>query len=291
VTSLACKIAALSITSVDDEELVISLIFKKALAEPHYCETYADLVYHLKSEMPSFPSADGGKPVSFKSILLNICQNEFENMADALAPGEDEATCDKEELEFRRRQRKGRVLANMKFIGNLFLRHLLTAKIIGAVVEDLCKCNSKKDEVPEENIVECICELLTAIGHTLESSPAGANATTQVCCRLLDLKQRKDNKGKQLYSKRIQFNIQDVLDMRAAGWTKKTFKSIAKTKEEIRLEQERDMEAQAKGKEVATGERVTAGLRPSCLVTADGAALASASDGPWQEATKGRKAR
>lgn len=32
-------------------------------------ETYADLVFSLKSEFPDFPDASGGKPVTFRSAL------------------------------------------------------------------------------------------------------------------------------------------------------------------------------------------------------------------------------
>jgi len=240
--------------------------------------------------MPEFPSLDGGKPVSFKSSLLNICQAEFETMSVTLVgnAGEDD-DCNAAELEFRRKQRKGRVLANMKFIGHLFLRKLLSAKVIGSIIEDLAMCSSASGAVPEEHVVECICELLTAIGYTLESMPSGASATKQVCGRLLELKQQKDALGKQVYSKRIQFNIQDVLDMRAAGWTKKVFKSAAKTKEEIRLEQERDLNAQARGKAVDTGEQVVAGARPAYLN--QDAATRQGSDETWQAVAKSKKER
>lgn len=40
---------------------------------------YADLCLKLADELPSFPAPAGGdKPVSFRQILLNTCQDEFE---------------------------------------------------------------------------------------------------------------------------------------------------------------------------------------------------------------------
>jgi len=260
------------------------LIMKKAHTEPHYCETYADLVYKLKAEMPEFPAPDGGKPVSFKSTLLNCCQNEFETMvrqAPDLTPDEV-ADLGHEEVEFRKSQRKARTLANVKFIGHLFLRQLLTAKIIGSVIADLAMCDCV-DVLPGEHVVECICELLNSIGYTLESMPAGKGAVAQVCGRLMDLKARTDNRGKNVYSKRIQFGIQDLLDTRAAGWTKKVFKAVAKTKEEIRNEQSRDIKAQAAGKNLDGSEQVIAGARPSWLTNGPSSGR---DDGPWQEVSK-----
>merc|ERR1712107_639126 len=284
VKKISSQIAATNVASTSELKIVIGLIMKKSLSEPHYCETYADLVYMLKAEMPEFPSPDGGKPVSFKSTLLNVCQNEFESMPSSMEASKEEAEkYDPEELEFIRKQRKNRVLANMKFIGHLFLRQLLTAKIIGSVIEDLSMC-SQADVLPAEHVVECLCELLTSIGFTLESMPAGAAALKQVCGRLMDLKSRKEN-GKSIYGKRIQFAIQDLLDMRAKGWERKVFKTAAKTKEEIRQAQEKDIIKAQSGHDAPSGEKVIAGQRPAYLTEGNGSSVVGepkAKDGPWQ---------
>mmetsp|Transcript_65035 Transcript_65035/g.209521 ORF Transcript_65035/g.209521 Transcript_65035/m.209521 type:complete len:833 (-) Transcript_65035:126-2624(-) len=262
VVTIAEKIAEIKVDNADELEHIIGLIFKKALSEPHYCETYADLVFALKSSFPEFPSADGGKPLSFKALLLNICQAEFESLPTSLTPSEEElARYDAEELEFRRKKTKDRVLANMKLIGHLFLRQLLSAKVIGSVIQELTLCDDA-ERLPEEHVIECAVELLMSIGYTLESLPVGKKALTQVCGRLLDLKQRKGRDGRGVYSKRIQFAIQDVLDTRNAGWSRKVFSGVAKTKEEIRREQERELVAQARGKEVESGQIVISGQRP-----------------------------
>jgi hypothetical protein len=45
---------------------------------------YADLCSDLEKQLPSFPPAEGEtKPITFKRILLNTCQDEFEAAADA----------------------------------------------------------------------------------------------------------------------------------------------------------------------------------------------------------------
>jgi len=261
VATIGEKMAEVRLDTADELELMIGLIFKKALSEPHYCETYADLVFSLKSAFPQFPNPDGDKPLTFKGILLNICQSEFEALPTSLNPTKDESsTCAPEELDFRRKKTKDRVLANMKLIGHLFLRQLLSAKVIGSVIQELTLVD-RADVVPEEHVIECAVELLMSIGHTLESMPVGKTALSQVCGRLLDLKQQKRN-GKGLYSKRIQFAIQDLLDTRNAGWARKVFGGVAKTKEEIRLDQQRDLSAQAHGKDADGSQRIVAGQRP-----------------------------
>lgn len=262
VDSIIEKIAAIKVNDIKELEAIIELMFKKAVTEPHYCETYADMVFNLKAVYPSFPDPEGGKPVTFKGLVLNICQNEFEEL---LASGdlseEEKAKLDQEEIDFLRKKRKDRMRGNMKFIGHLFLRQLLSAKVIGSVICELVLCDSM-DDLPEEHALECACELLLAIGYTMENMLAGQTAITSVCGRLKDLKQRKLENGKSAYCKRVQFTIQDVLDTRAAGWTRKVFKAAAKTKEEIRMDQEKEITDRAKGKDVTTADCVVTGARP-----------------------------
>merc|ERR1719203_1660742 len=188
----------------------------------------------------------------------------------------------KDEVDFMRGKKKERCLANMKFIGHLFLRKLLTARIIGSVIQDLAMCHDANTN-PPEHVLECICTLLNNIGYTLDGMPAGKESIKQVCGRLSDLKQRKNKKGKSIYAMRIQFMIQDLLDTRQKGWMKKVFKQSAKTKEEIRADAKRDEKSQ----KIDGSETVCAGQRPAWM---DKAASAADDTGPWQDvATKSRR--
>ncbi len=57
----------------------ITLVFENAVEQPTYCAMYADLCMKLSKELPEFPPPAGGdKPVTFRQILLNTCQDEFE---------------------------------------------------------------------------------------------------------------------------------------------------------------------------------------------------------------------
>jgi hypothetical protein len=257
--------SAMEVRTADAMEAVIELIFKQALAEPHYCETYADIVFGLKSAFPEFQSPVGSEPMTFKSLVINICQHELEELFAAPESSEDErAKLDPEELDDERQERRRRMRANMRFIGHLFLRQLLSAKVIGSMLCELTLVE-QPDILPEEHAIECACELLNAIGFTLESLPTGRAALAAVCGRMHALRYAKTESGKQAYSKRVQFTIQDILDARSADWTRKVFKTSAKTKEDIRLEQERDLHARSNG---AEGETVVAGQRPLYLTTA-----------------------
>jgi len=267
VASIAEKIGEVQVENQDELRHIISLIFKKAVSEPHYIQTYADLVFRLRACYPEFPDKEGGKPITFKALLLNICQDEFDSLPTCM--NEKEAGMDPDQEFIKKKKTKERILANMKFIGHLFLRQMLSARVIGSVIKELTLCDDA-DQVPEEHVIECAVELLMSVGHTLEGMPAGKQAMGQVCGRLLDLKGRKTRNGKSIYCKRIQFAIQDLLDARKAGWARKVFGGVAKTKAEIKMEQERDLNSQAYGGEVASGQVVISGQRPEYISARSG---------------------
>ncbi|UPR04446.1 translation initiation factor 4G [Chloropicon primus] len=54
----------------------IDQIFDKSLTEPTFCELYAQLCQSLRDQLPEFES--DGKKVTFRRVLLNKCQEEFE---------------------------------------------------------------------------------------------------------------------------------------------------------------------------------------------------------------------
>lgn len=72
------------ITTSDILKHTITLVFENAVAQPTFCAMYADLCLSLSRELPSFPPPEGeDKPVAFKRVLLNTCQDEFEGAATA----------------------------------------------------------------------------------------------------------------------------------------------------------------------------------------------------------------
>jgi len=50
------QLAAIELKNVEQLETIIKLIFGIALTDPHYCETYADMVFTLKNRYPEFPA-------------------------------------------------------------------------------------------------------------------------------------------------------------------------------------------------------------------------------------------
>ncbi|CAE7219185.1 unnamed protein product [Symbiodinium necroappetens] len=215
------QLANITLHNAEELKHVIQIIFKKALAEPHYCDwakldcaTYADMVYALKARYPEFPpESEGEKPATFTRVLLNNCQNEFENMPSTFEATDEERIKfpNVEDLQLELKRKKDMMLANMKFIGHLFLRQLLAVKVIGQVVHDLIGIKDG-NSVPEEHMIECVCQLLEAIGHTLDENTHGEN--------LMNSFQALQSQCLSAFSKRIRFAIEDLLDLRKNKWQK-----------------------------------------------------------------------
>jgi len=238
LTVIVDQLASIKLVKAEELEWVIRIIFKKALAEPHYCETYADMVFALKERYPQFPAEnENEKPATFTRVLLNNCQNEFENMPATFEATDEERVKfpNPEELQQELKRKKDMMLANMKFIGHLFLRQLLAVKVIGQVVHDLIGIKENGSQ-PEEHMIECVCELLQAIGYTLDETTHGENLMNSFQARLKDLSKQLLGDGKQAFSKRIRFAIEDLLDLRRNKWQKKVFKEQAKTKNEVKVD-------------------------------------------------------
>eukprot|EP01006_Ploeotia_vitrea_P041014 TRINITY_DN66477_c8_g4_i1.p1 TRINITY_DN66477_c8_g4~~TRINITY_DN66477_c8_g4_i1.p1 ORF type:complete len:792 (-),score=481.46 TRINITY_DN66477_c8_g4_i1:158-2509(-) len=214
---LAAQVVDMKITSVEVLMIVVEAVFEKALAEPNFSPTYAKFSEQLGKDLPSFPVLDeqGNElqgAMSFRRILLNMCQKEFEGMD---IQGEIDGLTG-EEREAARRKAKQRVLGMIRFIGELYLLNMLAANIIGYCLVMLLG-DPKAEPVPED--LEALCKLLTTIGSKMEEE-SKENATARANLNNSFMRVVQLSQNKKLPS-RIRFMLQDLVDLRRRKWRKR----------------------------------------------------------------------
>ncbi|KAG6850865.1 hypothetical protein H0H93_007483 [Arthromyces matolae] len=221
---------------------VIRLVFDKATDEATWSEMYARLCRKMMERLnPSVRDDDvkgpDGKVFAggqlFRKYLLNRCQDEFEHgwavkvataQAAASKAAEDEAIKAQNEKNgnsdetalysdeyYAAQKAKRRGLGLIRFIGELFKLQMLTERIMH---ECLKKLLGNVDN-PEEEDLESCCKLLMTVGSMLDT-PRAANHMSVYFARITELRKSP------FVSSRIQFLLQDVLELREKKWVSRT---------------------------------------------------------------------
>ncbi|ESS68156.1 hypothetical protein TCDM_03132 [Trypanosoma cruzi Dm28c] len=122
---------------------IVDVFFLKAVREQHFSNLYADLVSAL-CKVPGGQRIVGDKQQSLeyrmRQQLLHRCQMEFRQLEEqsierAERGGEDRASQGAEESF---KERRDRVCGIVRFVGELFLRHIVTEKVIGNILVTAC---------------------------------------------------------------------------------------------------------------------------------------------------------
>ncbi|KAL0308699.1 UNVERIFIED_CONTAM: Eukaryotic translation initiation factor 4G [Sesamum radiatum] len=117
--------------------------------EPTFCEMYADFCFHLAADLPDL-SVENEK-ITFKRLLLNKCQEEFERGEKEeeeanKAEEEGEAKQTAEEREEKRLRARRRMLGNIRLIGELYKKRMLTERIMHECINKLLGQYQNPDE-------------------------------------------------------------------------------------------------------------------------------------------------
>ena len=124
---------------VSNQELldrIIASVFERAVKHQLFCNLYADVCRDLTQKFAQGHNKKDGEETnrtayaSFRRALLNKCQTEFEKPPTIPA----ESPMSAEERAEREKLLKDRQIGNIKFIGELFKRKMLTEKIMHEVL-------------------------------------------------------------------------------------------------------------------------------------------------------------
>ena len=166
-------------------EVIVAILFDKVLGEAYFSGLYSDLCVKISKEVADMfeqPSAnpttqptaaEEGKPQPqkkrslFRTILLNECQDSFSR---GLEPVSKDGKSADESAEAEMLQKR-RTLGNIRFIGELYKKAMITEKIMHECVLHLLN-DSEED-------LEALCNLLTTIGKKLDQKSKHTQATSQ----------------------------------------------------------------------------------------------------------------
>ncbi|KAF3848144.1 hypothetical protein F7725_021172 [Dissostichus mawsoni] len=226
--------------TIDTEERlkgVIDLTFEKAIAEPNFSVAYANICALFETSGSALSVA-----LTTNNLLLNRCQKEFEKdqvddeiferkqkeLEAATVPEEKQRLT--EQLQREKDNARRRWMGNMKFIGELFKLKMLTEVIMHICIVKLLKNH-------DEEVLECLCRLLSTIGKDLDFEKAKPRMDQYFNQMENIIKDRTT-------SSRIRFMLQDVLDLRRSSWVPRRGEQGPKTIEQIhkdaKLEEQRE---------------------------------------------------
>ncbi|XVE76803.1 hypothetical protein DITRI_Ditri13aG0009700 [Diplodiscus trichospermus] len=216
---------------------VISQIFDKALMEPTFCEMYANFCYHLAGELPDF--SEDNERITFKRLLLNKCQEEFERgereQEEANKVEEEgEAKQSEEEREEKRIKARRQMLGNIRLIGELYKKKMLTERIMHECIKKLLgEC-----ENPDEEDIEALCKLMSTIGEMIDHPKA------KVYMDYYFERMAKLSNNMKL-SSRVRFMLKDAIDLRKNKWQQRRKVEGPKKIEEVHRDAAQERQAQA----------------------------------------------
>jgi len=230
------QIRSVGISDQETLEGIVSEIFEKALLEPSFSPMYAQLCFQLSKDTQAMLQEIKSER-DFRQILLAKCREEFHTSAanDNIEEFkknlvEEKGDLDEEEIADALRKAKRRMLGNIRFIGELFLKEkMISEKVIRShCIESLLKLAADKKE---EDVIESLCKLVSTVGRALSLRHGPIDDYFKSLARIGD-----DTS----LSSRLRFMIQDVLDLKQNGWQPRVKAAEAKKISEIHADMQKE---------------------------------------------------
>lgn len=181
-------------------------------------------------------TSDARKKSGIRYRLVNVCQKEFQKAANNekqlqdfdtkrlklieeakaghTSTTEGEYLAMLEELDLERAKVKLRMLGNIRFVGELYKKGMLSTSVMHSCITDLLEYEGVWKKNCEDQDIELLCHLLSTIGEQLE-----LKSGTKQIAQFERYFQRMTNLSKDKTIKsRMRFTIEEVLVLRGNGW-------------------------------------------------------------------------
>jgi len=143
----------------------------------------------------------------FRACLLTRCQDEFSvDRTEALTMIRENEELNAEDKEEKEILLKKRYTGHMRFIGELYIKDLVSGNIMHRCIADLLTAT-------EEEQLVCLCKLLVTIGFKLETYDRrkGADNFNSYFKTISEIATTHTNS-------RMRFMLRDLMDQRDSGW-------------------------------------------------------------------------
>ncbi|MBA0553269.1 hypothetical protein Golob_012464, partial [Gossypium lobatum] len=188
-------------------------------------------------ELPDF--SEGNEKITFKRLLLNKCQEVFERgereQEEANKVEEvGESKRSEEERGEKRIKAQRRMLGNIRLIGELYKKKMLTERIMHECIKKLLGEN----ENPDEEDIEALCKLMSTIGEMIDHPKAKVYMDAY-----FERMAKLSNNVK--LSSRVRFMLKDAIDLRKNKWQQRRKVDGPKKIEEVHRDAAQERQAQA----------------------------------------------
>ncbi|KAI8489500.1 Eukaryotic translation initiation factor 4 gamma 2 [Branchiostoma belcheri] len=190
---------------------IILLVFEKAIDEPKYCSMYAQLCRRLCDDAPNFDDPNKSGTTTFRRLLLNKCQDEFENRSKTFAAFDrDDGPLTPEQNE-QKMVAKRKMLGNIRFIGELGKLDMLSEAILHKCIKQLLEKKRTESVGDRAEDLECLCQIMRTCGRRLDHDKA-KSLMDQYFDRMRTLA------GSSELPSRIRFMLEDCIELRGNNW-------------------------------------------------------------------------
>jgi translation initiation factor 4G len=237
----------------------VETIVSKAQMEENFCFMYADLCVKLMNEWTdpisllkdeSNSNEENSEKADeegmsqgkfFRNLILHRCSHEFDiDREKALEEIQNRDISEEDKLEQAILLKK-RYTGHMRFIGEMYVKKMISHGIMHSCITDLLKGNN------EEETLVCLCKLMETIGSKLEQheiiKKKKKKATDPPEENSIDMQSHFDEIqiiSKEHPSSRIRFMMKDLIELRENNWQSRRQNEKPKTLEEIRAEAEKE---------------------------------------------------